>query len=181
MWTRNWWLRPVWGCQAHARFCWAAANHLPVGLRGLSARIDLLARAVRPIARQRQINPALICVHLPLQAGDIGFLRATLFKFLAQKALCRFGPRKDDDAAGIAIQPMHQQRIPAGSLQAGDQAILPTLELAGHRQQTSRLVQHNDRRVLMQNLQRRLRGIIGKIRDERGFRQCCALRQQGGL
>ena len=142
------------GGQAHAGFGCAAGDDLPVGLGGAAVGRNLLARAIFPIAADGQVNMTLILRDLAMHAGDIGLLRAAVFEFLAKRPLRLSGAGKDDDPAGVAIQPMHQKRVPARGLQPGQQTILPTRQLARDRKQTGGFVEDEDLRILVQDAQR---------------------------
>ena len=104
---------------------------------------------------------------------------AALLELLPQEALRLLGAGEDDHPRGVAVQPVDGQRIPACGLQAGDEAILPVFQLARHGQEARRLVDHEDRLVLIEDRERPVGRVVGEIRDERGLMQPCALRRQG--
>ena len=82
----------------HPCLAGGAADDLPIGLRRAAMLMaDHLARAVRPIGPQGQIDMARVFRHLAHHPRDIGFLRPALFKLLPQKALRLFGAGEDDD------------------------------------------------------------------------------------
>ena len=112
-----------------------------------------------------------------LHAGDVGLLRPALFELLPQEALRLFGAGEDDDPGGVAVEAVDEKRIPAGGLQAGEEAVLPAFQLAGDGKEAGGFVEDEDRGVFVQELQGRVRRVIGEVRDQRGVRQYGGLRQ----
>ena len=149
-----------------AGFAGGAANHLPIGLCGPSVFLaDHLARTVRPIGGQGQVDVAAFACDFPRDPCDVGFLRPALFKLLPQKPLGLLGLGKDHHARSVAIQPMHQKGVPLGGLKARDQTIRPAFQLARHRQQPCRFVRHKDQIILKEDVQGHIGRVVVEVRD----------------
>ena len=129
--------------QFYARFLRAAVDHLPIGLCGAAGLMaNHLPGPIRPIDDDWQINRAALRLHMPPDPGHIGLLRLAFFKLQPQMTLGMGLQRKNHDARGISIQPMHQKRRGIIGLNAGDQTISQKRSTPRHRQKTRRLVDH---------------------------------------
>ncbi len=124
----------------------------------------MLARAVRPVDGQGQIDGALARGEMPPETGEIDLLRQALLELQAKHALGVPGHRKDHDAGGVEVEPVHQQRLWVDALEAGDHAVGKMLALAGDGQKPGRLVHQHDLIVGMDDAD----GLVGRGVDERG-------------
>jgi len=151
---------PCLGAKAHPRGVAFVFQHTPVGLCGFTRFMaDHLARAVRPIHDQRQIDGAGLFLRYPPDPRDIGLARHPLFKLQSQMALRMGRQRKDHHARGVPIQTMYQQRVRECILHPRDKTIGQMRPLARHRQQARGLVDQQHFGVFMQDNQR----ILGRI------------------
>ena len=131
------------GLQLQPRASIAARQHVPArGARPASGVIHFLQRAVRPVARQRQVDHAVIPGHV---AGDdrfIALVDVALGEGAAQEPLHVQASRHDEQARRGHVEPVHDQRVGPQALRPRRQAILLVLSAPGHRQQARRFLQH---------------------------------------
>ena len=113
--------------------------------------IDLLQRAVRPVADQRQIDLARRLRHLSGHDGDIAFRDAAFGEGGGQRPL-RLDPASErHHARGRHVEPVDGERVGICGLKARDQAVLLVRAAPRHAEQPRRLDRDQQVRVGVQD------------------------------
>ena len=86
----------------------------------------------------------------PGDAGDVALHDLPPLELPAEVALGEARAGEDDDAGGVAVEPVHQQRLGEGGAQPGLEAVLLARRLRRDGQQARGLVEHQEVRVLVQ-------------------------------
>ena len=145
---------PCQGLQLQPRGGDFSVQHAP-SRGGWLARLQvhLLARASRPVSRQRRFDDAFLLSHPPRDHSDVLFVHLTLLESHAQLPLRSRMAGEQHQARGGLIEPMNHLRFWVPVAQRGGQVVQAAFALAGHRQQTCRLVHHQQGFVDVKHVQ----------------------------
>ena len=147
--------------QPHAGFMLIRLEALPVGhgrFSGLMAHF--LARTVRPIDDQRQIDLPRRRADMSGNAGHVNLLGLTLFELQPDMALSMGRQGKHHHPGGVSVQTVDQQCCRKHRLDPAEQTICQMRPPPRHRQQPVGLVDHQQFMVVMQDVERHVGWLV---------------------
>ena len=145
------------GCQGDAGVCSLDGNFLPEGDSHLAV-LDIvnLPRTTCWIEPEGKADFAAVFSKKPLHHRCISFVYTPLGKTLAKTAMCLGGHGKDHEAGGEHVQPVHRRLSNhewKEATQSGGGTICFFRPSTGYRQESSRLIDDDDVRVVVENFQ----------------------------
>ena len=106
-----------------------------------------MARAIRPVGAQGQVNLASRYFHSSRHQRDIAFMYLVLTEQTGNQPMHTLSPRKHQQARGAHIQPVYAARIGKFTLHPGRHTVRFIHAAPRHRQQPGRLVHYQERGV----------------------------------
>jgi hypothetical protein len=119
--------------------------------------IDLLPRPARPVGGERGVDAAAGLYQAAGHHGDILLVHRPLLEGRGEAALRLEAACEHHQSGRRLVEPVHDQRIGKRCLHSGCQAVLPVLAAAGHGQQAGGLVDDEQVRIGVNDVQCRLR------------------------